>query len=712
MKRLSRALLLIAIVFTVQCAKTPSQKLAFSCLADNDLFRVATTSGILSARYDSPEKAVKSAANGSGVLILADNYPRRTTVIDPAIYELAAKKKLRLYVEFPSQLPGLKTGKIQPTHWERGIITSDAFGDSLKKMRIVMIQDCHFVSVPAQAPLLVVAKIAGFDTAVYGLDSTQIHPILFQHPAGNLLVATTKLSQFVTARYAPKEAWTQIWKMIFHWLKPGQVPDLQWTPQVRPSFKADEPLPKDSRRTAIRRGVAWYSNSRLLMDKSWSEKFAMAGNYYDRVGPAPSQKLPPGDGSYGILEGFNAKIKYNGSQPVRWYQRADCSGETSMAIALDGFVDGDSKSLTIAKNLLDFLYFNSILQHGPRADPASPSYGLLGWDTTERSSGVYYGDDNARAILGTLTASAALKSNRWDEAALRVILGNFRTTGPSGFREPRIEEAELQEHGWKYYWRKDLTHFAPHYQAWIWACYLWLYDKTGYQPLLDRTKTGIRKMMQAYPNNWQWTNGLQQERARMLLTLAWLIRVEDTPEHRKWLQQVAVDLLSFQDACGAIREEIGNVGHGSYGPPKSNKAYGTNEAPLIQENGDPLADMLYTSNFALFSLTEAAAATGDEKIKQAAEKLGDFMMRIQVRSEAHPELDGAWFRAFDFNRWEYWASNADAGWGAWSTETGWTQGWIVSMLAMQELHSNLWDFTAESKIAKHFEKYQKMMLTY
>ena len=133
MKRLSRALLLIAIVFTVQCAKTPSQKLAFSCLADNDLFRVATTSGILSARYDSPEKAVKSAANGSGVLILADNYPRRTTVIDPAIYELAAKKKLRLYVEFPSQLPGLKTGKIQPTHWERGVITSDAFGDSLKK---------------------------------------------------------------------------------------------------------------------------------------------------------------------------------------------------------------------------------------------------------------------------------------------------------------------------------------------------------------------------------------------------------------------------------------------------------------------------------------------------------------------------------------------------------------------------------------------------
>jgi hypothetical protein len=30
---------------------------------------------------------------------------------------------------------------------------------------------------------------------------------------------------------------------------------------------------------------------------------------------------------------------------------------------------------------------------------------------------------------------------------------------------------------------------------------------------------------------------------------------------------------------------------------------------------------------------------------------------VQVRSEGRPELDGAWFRAFDFKRWEYWASN-------------------------------------------------------
>ena len=86
------------------------------------------------------------------------------------------------------------------------------------------------------------------------------------------------------------------------------------------------------------------------------------------------------------------------------------------------------------------------------------------------------------------------------------------------------------------------------------------------------------------------------------------------------------------------------------------------------------------------------------------------MVRIQVHSETHPELDGAWYRAFDFKRWEYWGSNADAGWGVWSTETGWTQGWITTMLMMHELDTNIWDFTADSKIALHFEKYQQMML--
>ena len=75
--------------------------------------------------------------------------------------------------------------------------------------------------------------------------------------------------------------------------------------------------------------------------------------------------------------------------------------------------------------------------------------------------------------------------------------------------------------------------------------------------------------MEAYPDKWIWTNGIQQERARMVLPLAWLVRIEDTPEHRQWLDKIVQKILENQDASGAIREELGS-GKGKFGKTKSN----------------------------------------------------------------------------------------------------------------------------------------------
>jgi hypothetical protein len=190
----------------------------------------------------------------------------------------------------------------------------------------------------------------------------------------------------------------------------------------------------------------------------------------------------------------------------------------------------------------------------------------------------------------------------------------------------------------------------------------------------------------------------------MPLPLAWLLRIEDTPQHRKWLRTITEDLLKNFDGCGAIYEELGILRNGRYAPPKSNEEYGTNEAPLIQENGDPLADLLYTMNFAFIGLHEAAKATNDIFYSKAEDKMAEFLCRIQIRSEAHPELDGAWFRAFDFKRWEYWASGADSGWGAWSIESGWTQTWIMSVLGFRRMNTSLWELTESSTIGRHSNK--------
>jgi hypothetical protein len=102
------------------------------------------------------------------------------------------------------------------------------------------------------------------------------------------------------------------------------------------------------------------------------------------------------------------------------------------------------------------------------------------------------------------------------------------------------------------------------------------------------------------------------------------------------------------------------------------------------------------------ALHEAAAALRDPVIKAAGDKLAAFLCRIQIQSESHPELHGGWFRAFDFTRWEYWASSADAGWGAWSIETGWTQSWITAVFALRIKGTTLWDATRGSDIRKHW----------
>ena len=176
------------------------------------------------------------------------------------------------------------------------------------------------------------------------------------------------------------------------------------------------------------------------------------------------------------------------------------------------------------------------------------------------------------------------------------------------------------------------------------------------------------------------------------------------------LMRVVDDFLKLQDETGAIREELGEIKMGKYPPPQSNAAYGTSEASLIAQNGDQVSDLLYTTNFAFLGLHEAAHATGDATIKAAEDKLAEFLSRIQVSSKGHPELDGGWMRAFDFKRYEHWGSNADHGWGAWSIESGWTQGWITTILGLRELDTSIWDLAKESKAGRYYPDLKKEML--
>ena len=657
----------------------------FVCTECNDLYRVLTASGGVYARYDSLTDALEAAGDGCGILALADTYPTAVLRVTSEQLEYASAKSLRLFLEYPASVAGMEIGNPQHADWDRVVVASDIFAPSLDPLSILALHGCWFLPAEAQSSHMVAARVAGYTKAVYGLPD-ETHPILCQLPGHDVLVALSSLSRFVTARYGPRQAWKAIWERLLAWLdESGTVPPLEWSPTVDVQAGPAESLSNSAETEAFVRSV------------EWTRRNAICRTELD----------------IGVIEGFEAGIDHLGNQLSQVRLRSDCTGEEGMFFAYDWAINRNPASYAHAGSLLDFVWTSP----GFRQDnPDSPIYGLLNfsWNNPQ-----FYGDADARVVMPTLAASRLLGDDRWDEHVLRCLLANLRTSGRCGFRErsiwtpsPEYPQSWTFPDGcsWEHLRDCDSVDYSPHYQAYLWAANLWAYALTDWEGFLINTKTAIRMTMEAYPDQWRWTNGMTQEMARMLLPLAFLVRVEDTPEHRQWLYRVASDLLVRMQPCGAIQEEIGILENGTYPPPVSNAAYGIAEAPLIQENGDPVCDLLYTANFAFLGLHEAAAATSDESLKRAEDCLAEFLCRVQIRSVEHKYLDGAWMRSFDYEMWECWGSSSDSGWGAWCVETGWTNTWIPVVMAMRQLGETLFDLSLSDRLSRRFPDILKEMM--
>ncbi len=674
------------ILFFLLCSCSgPKEILNVCCSDSNDLIQILQTQPKLRIqRFNSPDDAARKADERQALLITADQYPSNQVQLSAEFFAQIKSKKLRVYIEYPSYLPGLELEKPVKSPVDRVVVNSSFFNSFPDSLSILVVNGLSFIPVNQVRSHLVVAKVAGFDHALFGLPE-KTSPLLFELPDYSALVSTTCLSRMITGRFAPQKEWTAVWKNILHYLLPGaQIENLNWNPSVRPTYGINQTLPSGYQRKAVKSGIEWYEKANMIVN----------------------------NGKEGSYEAIMSVIDEQGAQPVGMVKRGDCIGETAMAFASAGALFNNGKYRSVSTNLLDYYLVHSTAAQNEWADSTHGAYGLIPWGITNYAwYRANYGDDNAREMMGIMVSSALNKTDQWDTILMRCLLAQLRTTGVSGFRGDRIDLPEFTQNGWEYFFNRDIVNLAPHFEAYLWACYLWAYDKTKYPLFLERAVKAIEITMKNYPDGWSWTNGLAQEKARMLLPLAWLVRVNDTPEHRAYLKHIVGDLLQLQDSSGAIREEIGDLKMGRFPPPQSNEAYGTNEASLIGENGDKVSDLLYTTNFALLGLHEAASATGDPEIKTAEDKLAKFLCRIQVYSPSRSQLHGGWFRAFDFGRYEHWGCNADQGWGAWCIESGWTQGWITTILALREMNTSVWDLTRESKVAVNYEQLKKKMFS-
>lgn len=642
----------------------------FCCAPENDLYVAYLAGGGTAERVDDPARAIAAAPAGGTVLVLAEEYPDRRTTVDFAV---AAEKQLNLYVEFPADVPGVEFGEPRSAAWER-LVVHDMPG--LERLSILGAQACVFL--PAKAPdtLISIARVAGYDTAEFGIPD-DANSVLFR--AGNALIATTKLSGFRTGRYAPADSWSAVWRQLLRELRLD--PLLTWTPVVMPTYGPDDRIGAVQEKESLHRAAQWHFTADVLLSEAGERQARALIPIPTEAADRDAVSTERGDGRYGVLEGYESQVQPEGNQRARVALRADCVAETAMVLAVAGHN-------TEAGNLLDYLYRTSGLCGGDRADPEHPAYGHIAWGIGSTPwETANYGDDNARVILASLLAAREVGSDRWLEQIVRAILANLRTTGRRGFRDDRIDMPQLTENGWRHYRDRDNVNLAPHFESYLWACYLWAYRATGQAEYLKCAKAGLTAMMAAFPTGWRRND--VTERARMLLPLAWLIRVEDNPTHREWLAAVAEDLVRDMPECGAIPErELGGPGH--FQKARSNEEYGVSESPLIQHTGDPASDQLYTTGFAIIGLHEAARATGEQRFAELADRLAGYLVRIQTRSD-DPRLDGTWLRAFDYRRWDYWASSGDLGWGAWSIELGWGQSWIAAALGLRRSGESMWD---------------------
>lgn len=311
---------------------------------------------------------------------------------------------------------------------------------------------------------LVLARVAGYDTACYGLKGTQAYPFLAL-PAPNLLVAATQLSHARRRRFAPSDRWMQVvpvapalasqslcfcaaglaaaqhcqpmlnrqvaaYVLTFVsggiWRPPGGA---LWTPVVTASHGPAGPLPVDAERQALERGVQFYRNARLLPDVSRAVALGMlyalpaeeqpdALRKYTRLAP-PYEAPVSGDGQLGVFEGLTSDIDITGQQPQCPGVRCDCVTETSASFAARGVLTGNASDQLVSTNLLNFGHLHSGYHQQWALGAGAPdsqnvvranrpwivsgdAFGVKSWTTSDHAYRLFYSDDDARGLLGAV----------------------------------------------------------------------------------------------------------------------------------------------------------------------------------------------------------------------------------------------------------------------------------------------------------------------
>ena len=597
-------------------------------------------------------KAISDAVPGASLFCFAACCPDR--LLDCHLLQLCRDKQLNVYLETPN------TRDFQfhpcPANW-RCLVCQD-FGD-LKQYSILTAQGFPLAPVARhiEKPILALGQFAGYRKLAFETPR-KLYPLLYQHPDyAGILIAGIPLSQCLQGRFAPMADWVLLWKEIFRRIAPHiQLPAFQAT--LHTAWEREDILPEQAGNDCLKELFGFLESSILYRE----------------------------DGCLKVAEGFSSRIAADGSQLWRASERSDCVVEVAAAFAINAILEKQTRYAEMAEEIIARILCDPAQRALSPQDPCTGQFSF--YDNVP----VYYSSGNAKcALLLACAQNLAPDTDQRAREILRIMLSLLRTTGKNGMRRSSfVVPDSFYEHNWDYFAGENWINLSPHRQAALWSLFLAAWKLTGYRPFLEKASSGIEMLMETYPDV-EWTNGYSAELAKMLQPLAFLCRIEPTQRHQQWLNLVCQDLIDRMDDCGAVRETLGNPARGMYPPPASNDAYGKSEASLIQKDGDPCCDLLYTQVFAFAGMHEAWLACHKPEYLHARNKMEEFLIRTRIVSASHPQFNGAWMRAFDFKLWEYWGSSADRDWGAWCIESGWINAPAAIAFTLKNSGQGLFD---------------------
>ena len=192
------------LALAVSC-KPERPQLTVSCGADNDLVNLLKAEKVPLKLCHGVQDALESAPQGSGVMLLADVDTLSGNVLSSENLELVKEKQLRVFVECPIVYGSHTRIGSHTLNLER-IVVLDSLRAELPSLSLLSFNKAVLrdISIEPDSTLLVAAKVAGFNDAVYGLDNTPTEPVLFFSKDG-VLVSTTCLSQCARERLMPEK---------------------------------------------------------------------------------------------------------------------------------------------------------------------------------------------------------------------------------------------------------------------------------------------------------------------------------------------------------------------------------------------------------------------------------------------------------------------------------------------------------------------------